>query len=359
MKDSSFYQQILELHRKYEKWMGPLFFFLGFIFDIFTLGRIDDLLNILSQGLYLIILFTFLNFEFTAYPSHKKLEKVFEFKDEIFHFILGALLSAFTLFYFKSASLSASFLFMFLILALLVMNESQRFQKLGLLVKSSLLYLCLLTYCLYLIPLIIGKVGFFPFIFSLTISLIILFLYLALLSKKGVERKKLEDRLLFPSIILMCFFIVFYLFKIIPPIPLSTQHIGVYHNVEKNYPEYKVSHEKPWWKIWHTGDQDFKAAPGDKIYIFTRVFAPAGFDDKIFLHFLYKTEDGYKTSDKIPLPITGGRGKGFRGFAYKSNYSPGDWKVQIETANGLEIGRISFTVEIIQETQRVFKTEVH
>ena len=152
MQESKLYQKLLELHKKYEDWVGPFFFLFGFLFDVITLGRIDDPLNIISQGIYLIILYSFLYFEFIGNPKHKKLEKVFEFKDEIFHFLLGALLSAFTLFYFKSASLSASFVFMLTIFILLVINELQVFQKLGLLIKSTLLFLCLLTYFLYILP---------------------------------------------------------------------------------------------------------------------------------------------------------------------------------------------------------------
>lgn len=355
MEQNKVYQNLLSLHKKYEHWVGPGFFFLGFIFDIITLGRIDDPLNIASQALYLCLLYTLLYFEFIGVPKSIKLHKVFQFKDEIFHFFLGALLSAFTLFYFKSSSLSASFLFMLGILFLLVINELEFFQKLGILIKSSLLYLCLITYFLYLIPLLIGKVGFFPFLFSLLISLIFLFLYLALLSSKGVSKERLKTRMLIPSLALVGTFIIFYMAKIIPPIPLSVQHIGIYHNVEKNYPEYKLSYEKPWWNLWDNGDQNFKAMPGDKVYVFARIFAPGGFDDKVILHFKKKTNDGYMTSDKIPLSVTGGRGEGFRGFAFKSNYSPGQWRVQVETGHGLEIGRINFDIEMSEEAPRSFK----
>lgn len=359
MVESGFYQTLLGIHKKYEKWIGPGFFLLGFVFDVFTLGRIDDPINIFTQSLYLILLFSFLYFEFTGFPSGEKLNKVFAFKDEIYHFFLGALLSAYTLFYFKSSSLSVSFVFMFSIIAILVLNELPALQRLGLLVKSTLLTLCLFSFFLYVIPLLIGKIGFFPFLFSLLVSFILIFLFAHLLVKKGIEKSRVENRFIFPSLILISIFILFYLAKVIPPIPLSTQHLGIYHKVEKNYPEYKLYHEKPWWKFWHTGDQNFMAQPGDKVHVFTRIFAPGGFDDKVFLHFLKDTEEGYKTSDRIPLNITGGRGEGFRGFAFKKNYTPGHWRVQVETENGLEIGRIGFTIYSAEKSERSFVTEIH
>lgn len=359
MQDSKIYIKILELHNKYEDWISPLFFLLGFLFDVLTLGRIDDPLNIISQGIYLIILYCFIYFEFIGRPKHKKVEKIFKFKDEVFHFLLGALLSAFTLFYFKSASLSASFVFMTTIFILLVINELPIFQKIGLIIKSTLLFLCLVTYFLYIIPLIIGKVGFFPFIFSLIVPVLILFAFSSFLKKRGVEQVKIEKEMIYPSLSLVAFFILFYIFKLIPPIPLSAQHLGIYHNIEKDFPTYKLSHEKPRWRFWETGDEVFRAMPGDKIYVFTRIFAPGGFEDKIILHFLIETSDGYKTSDKIPLNITGGRGEGFRGFAYKTNYTPGDWRVQVETKDGLEIARVNFEVIKTPASKRLFIEEIH
>ena len=39
------------------------------------------------------------------------------------------------------------------------------------------------------------------------------------------------------------------------------------------------------------------------------------------------------------------REHGYRGYTVKSNYQPGDYRVQIETTDGREIGRIGLTVE--------------
>ena len=44
------------------------------------------------------------------------------------------------------------------------------------------------------------------------------------------------------------------------------------------------------------------------------------------------------------MTITGGRDKGFRGYAFKSNYSSGKWRVLVETKGGREIGRINFKI---------------
>ena len=54
--------------------------------------------------------------------------------------------------------------------------------------------------------------------------------------------------------------------------------------------------------------------------------------------------------------LVGGRVEGFRGFGTKSNYQPGDWKVQIETTDEREIGRVYFNLEIAPDEPRTFES---
>ena len=52
--------------------------------------------------------------------------------------------------------------------------------------------------------------------------------------------------------------------------------------------------------------------------------------------------------DKIPLRIQGGRADGYRGFAFKSNYSAGKWKIEIRTSSGIEIARLYFSLNVVE-----------
>ncbi len=141
-----------------------------------------------------------------------------------------------------------------------------------------------------------------------------------------------------------CIFLILYVFKAIPPIPLSLKSIGIYHGLEKKEGKYILQRERSFWKFWQNGDQDFYYRNGDKAYVFSRIFSPGGFEGKVYLHWEKEFKSGYKTTDKIPLTLTGGRGEGFRAFAYKRNLTPGAWRVKVETHEGLEIGRINFNV---------------
>ena len=61
--------------------------------------------------------------------------------------------------------------------------------------------------------------------------------------------------------------------------------------------------------------------------------------------FFADSKVGWQSRDRIGITVTGGREEGFRGFTKKSNYEPGKWRVQIETRDGREVGRLNFTVE--------------
>ena len=344
-------EKVKTLHEQYHQYLHAAFFVLGFVFDIFTIGEIDDLSNIVMQIVYLISSIGILYLEYkdiNVVESEKKYIKLFfEYREDIFHFLLGSLLSAFTLFYFKSSSLSNSFFFMAFLACLLLLNEFPQFQKLGLIVRTSLVMLCLLSFFIYIIPLIAGEIA--PILFAISIFIGICFSivsFIFLLKSDAENKDRWLKQLLYPHFVITNLFIILYLAKVFPPIPLSIKYIGIYHDVSKQAGDYKLSYNTSKWKFWSNGDQHFQARPNDKVYVFVKVFSPAGFSDKVYIKWMKQTKDGHKVSDRIPLSITGGKRGGFRGYAYKSNYTEGNWQVRVETEEGLEIGRINFDIEL-------------
>ena len=136
--------------------------------------------------------------------------------------------------------------------------------------------------------------------------------------------------------------------------PLSVQYMGIYHELEKapvtsatgqTKTEFLLKYERSFWKFWQNGAQDFLAEPDDKVVCFARIFAPARFKDEIIFHWLKYERGRWQTMDKVKNQISGGRDAGYRALAVKANYDVGDWRVQIETTDGREIGRIHFTIE--------------
>lgn len=352
-------------YEKYKKYWPAAFFVGGFLFDIITLDRIDSWITITQQFVYLLILTAILiqlileKDRPAREPGSKIARYWHEYRIDVLHFIFGSLLSSYTLFFFKSSSLIVSASFMFVMAGLLVANELKRVQSLNVSFKFGLLALCVFCYLAYLIPVLVGQMG--PAVFTVTICLGLL-PFFSLARKVGpklAQPKDASKMIIRPALYVCAGLLVLYFLHLIPPVPLSLNYIGVFHDVKKNGNEYMLSHENPWWRFWHEGDQDFLAQPGDKIYVFFRMFSPERFSDQVRMSWYYKDpQHGWLKADSVPIRVVGGRDEGFRGYGVKSNYMPGKWRVAIETVDELEIGRISFHVENVAENpDRVWETE--
>jgi hypothetical protein len=138
-----------------------------------------------------------------------------------------------------------------------------------------------------------------------------------------------------------------YAARLIPPVPLSVQYQGVFHNVERHGRDYVLTAERPpFYRFWRTDSRPFHFRPGDRVCYFARIFAPNRFKGTVMIRweFFDLGAKSYRTTDVIPLPISGGRGEGFRGWAAKGNFSPGRWRVSVETDTGRTIGTLAFRV---------------
>jgi hypothetical protein len=354
-----------ELVNFYDKYSTSLFFLAGFLFDVATLDRIDDSFNFLIQLLYLLV--AYLSFFLILTQKVQKEDEVkyayirffYRHADDIHHFAIGSLLSAYALYFFKSASFSSSYLFLFLIFALLVLNELQDFKKLGPWIKSGLLKLCLTSFCCAYVPILLGQSGTISFLAAIVLSLSLSTLFGFYLAKYHIAWEPFKAAYLIPKAATIIVFLLLYVFRVFPPIPLALKQIGIYHNIDKKNGQYLAYSENPWYRFWHKGDQEFIAQPGDKVWVFIRLFAPGGLKQRIYLVFEKYEKGDWKQSDRIPILITGGREEGFRGRAYKANYAPGEWRVRVETEDKLEVGLLDFEILAGKEAfQRVWKEEV-
>lgn len=344
-------QRILVLYEKYEVRFNVLFFVGGFIFDALLVSEIDDLLSLIQQVAYLVILALFIHNEI-LFRLHKwrprpqgYIEKIWDYRALLMHFLLGSLLNVYSLFYIKSASLISSIIFLSLMAALVIANELPVIKKANVGFKVALFSICLFSFISLLFPILLGFVGWTPFGLSVASTLAIFYFQLHLLKQKITETKILFQALMLPSVSVVMIFGLFYFLGWIPPVPLSVKEQGIYHLVEKKDGHYYLHTEKPKWKFWQSGDQDFQARPHDIIYFYSQIYSPARFSDQIYIQWLYRDSvKGWQKTDRILLQILGGRKEGFRGFTSKTNYQPGEWRVQVETAIGHEISRLNFEV---------------
>lgn len=396
-------QAFREKHAKAEI---VVFFSIGFVFDLLTLDRIDSWLTLVQQAIYLSILAGMLLLEqrhaLGLFAPKGVLGKAWRFHEDAMHFFFGSLLSSYTLFYFKSASGFQAVAFMLALVALLVINELPRFRKLGPLMRFALFSLCLSSYLAYVIPVLVGHVNWWLFTIAIVMASAVTVGIYKRIEKWGAQNPNVVApnsasfqaisanvrgrRLLYVSLAVQVVFLTLYFVRALPPVPLSLTYLGVFHNVsvieepievappkkaaKPDAPPAKVptkkayllEHNRPLWKFWQKGDQSFSARPGDKAWVFMRVFAPRGYKDPIFVKWSYDDpKHGWRSGGnrtRLHIYYAGGRDDGSATFAYHSDPKPGDWKAEVQTEDGRDIGEIHFTVEADPGTEpRVFTVE--
>jgi len=359
-KLSERYQRLQALRQRYAKTEIAGFFAAGFLFDILTLSRIDDVVTLVQQGLYLVLLGALMimdeRYRAGLGAPPRWLTRAWRFSEDAIHFLFGSLLSSFTLFYLKSSSGFASLLFMSILGALLVANELPRVRERGPVVRFALLSLCLTSYGALLLPVVLGFIRKWMFVTAVVLACAVIGWCVRALSRWTGDAPSVHRRVARPALGMQAILIVAYFAGAIPPVPLSVQFMGIYHEVVPPGAQaategvgsavgrtYELKHQRPWWKVWHHGDQDFSARPGDTVYCFARVFAPRAFRDAIYVRWLWQgRKGGWLDQGRAQIGILGGRGDGFRTFATKNNYQPGRWRVEIETGDGRDIGVIHF-----------------
>lgn len=324
-------------------------FVAGFLFDTLAVGRIDKLHNIIHQATYLSLCAFFTSLELREqhgrFTPPERLKTAWRYHAGATHFMLGTLLNIYTLFYFKSASIGTSFIFLLLLGSLLAINELKPFESSGTLLRMSLFSLCLVSYFTYLIPTLMGRIGTLPFLGSLVAATAcIAALAWRLNTRLPEHRAEVRKHVVYPFAAVTVLFAVLYFARVIPPVPLSLSEIGIYHEVRREGDRFILSRTRPAWKFWQRGDQTFLARPGDAIYCWVSVFSPTNFKERLDVRWRFHEEDGWGEPETIHLPITGGRDDGWRGFTLKANHKPGRWRVEIMTSDGRELGRIDLTV---------------
>ncbi|RUO91726.1 DUF2914 domain-containing protein [Corallococcus sp. AB018] len=362
-KTPTLVDRVQAFRAKYEKQEMALFFFAGFLYDVLTLSPVDDALTEVQNFVYLAILAGLLVLE-QRYPEGveppKLLVKVWRFREDALHFLMGSLLSAFTLFLFKSSSGFTPLLFMAGMFGLLVANELPRFRQLGPVIRVAVFSLCVTLYFASLLPVLFGRVGWWIFTLSVVLGCGSIYGLLRVLKRWRPDEKALLRTVAVPGFGAQALLLGCYFLGVIPPVPLAVQYSGIYHAVEK-VPQsvygtsgvYRLtSDEQPWWKVWtafHHGDQEFTARNGEQPVYFFRIFAPKGFESYyvVVRWFHDHPEKGWTALGKgyrAPVSSNGSEG-GFRYYARPGiPLKPGDWRVVVETESGHEINRLNFTV---------------
>lgn len=336
---------------------GNLVFFIGgFLFDAATMIRIDSFLDIAIQALYItgisLLLVQQAKVEGGHWTPQGRMEKLWEYETEVLHFFYGGLLSGYVVFYFKSTSFSRSLIFLSLVALLMVANEMPQVRKAGSYLRLGLYAFCIVSFLNYLFPVIIGRMG--PWIFLLAWVCSVWFTFAIVKKVESYTNETRRSRILrvAPATVLIAV-LVLYFTKLIPPVPLSVQYVGIYHTVEKNGDRYKLTYRKPpITRFWQKSERVFLARPGDQVNCFVRVFAPRRFEHQVFVRWSFYDEarGQWAAQDRIPISVHGGRDDGFRGVTTKEFYEPGRWRIEVETDDERVLSVKDFRIETDSST---------
>jgi len=350
-------------YAKYERPISSVSLIGGFLFDIFTLRRIDALWDNLWTAGHLVIVGVCIILVNRYSPQEgdaENADKIHFWLVNILQFFFGGLLSTFLVFYFRSASIIAAWPFLLILALAFIANESLKRHYARLWFQIVLFYLSLFCFTIYFVPVIFHQIGTTVFVVSGLASLVLMQLFLMALQKFG-RGNIWNSRWVIGSSVVGIFVLlnVMYFTNIMPPIPLSLKDGGPYYWIGRDASgNYTAAYEDLGWKKYFSLYDTFNIEANQPVFVYSAVFAPT----KVNLTIVHDWQHYNQVSKqwenvyKVTLPVVGGREEGYRTYSILRNTDVGKWRVQVETTSGQVIGTIRFNV--VRPTGVVnFKTE--
>jgi hypothetical protein len=351
-------EKFRHFYGKYERYLSPITLVCGFVWDNLTLRRVDLWAENIVLISYLLVAgasIAVINARGAEKIKNRFLNKSSVFAPYFLQFAFGGLFSAFTVFYFRSASFVTSWPFLLFLAFLLVGNEIFRKKYERFFFHTCVFFAAIFLYFVFAVPLVLNEVGVLPFLLSgfFGMDAIIIFIFFIFFISDELLAEGYKK--IIAGVLGILFFLnALYFLNLIPPIPLSLSEAEVCHSVVKNNGNYVVSFEPRESRLLWEKRAVFHWKRGSPVYFFSSVFAPAKIDTKIFHRWFFYDEEKreWVKESEIGFAISGGRDAGFRGYTMKNGVWPGKWRVDVVTQKGQSLGRMVFDiVEFEGETE--------
>jgi len=351
-------ERIRNFYGRFERPISSLSLIGGFVFDALTLKRVDmfwENIWVLAH-LFIVALFIILiHIQESGAGDEKNPRKAHFWYVNILQFFFGGILSTYLVFYFRSTDILATWPFLLILALAFIANESLKRHYVRFSFQISLFFLSVYSFFIFLVPVLLHRIGAWVFILSGVLSLIFIALFISALfyfigatskenTKRNIESKRIIYFLISAIFILIN---VLYFTNLIPPIPLSLKDAGVYHTVRRNAEgNYDVTYENYGLRGYFTFYKDFHETAASSVNVYSAIFSPKGLNISIVHEWQHYDEKNKKwTTDKvITLPVIGGRDGGFRTFSSRPNLAAGKWRVNIKTTSGQIIGHVQFNI---------------
>ncbi|TCJ13519.1 DUF2914 domain-containing protein [Parasulfuritortus cantonensis] len=256
----------------------------------------------------------------------------------LLQFLFGGLFSALFIFYFESSSHFLATLWALGLGGLLVANEflEDRYRRFTL--TWALFGLCAMLLLNFVVPHVVGSISAIWFVLSTLAG--------AGLAQGLRHWTPGRPGRIRPVWGIAAALLLAYALDVIPPVPLVKRDIAVGHDLGHVDGAYRLHQEKaPWWQFWHRTVAAVHLRPGERLYCVSAVFAPSGLHTRLYHRWSRHDPDtGWSDAPRIGFDLAGGRSGGYRGYTWKQNLAPGEWRVVVETENGHTVAVHGFVI---------------
>ncbi len=352
--------KIRNWYGKYERPISSLSLVAGFVFDALTLKRVDLFWENLWVVAHIVIVGTcivLINSIEKQEGDEANPSRLHFWLVNLQQFFYGGIWSTFLVFYFRSSDIFVSWPFLLILALSFWANESLKRQFVRLFFQISLFFLAVFCFAIYLIPVLLHRIGTEVFILSGLASLVFIALFLLLIRRTSGKKINENKKLLYALIVGVYVLVnTLYFTKLIPPLPLSLKDSGVYHSLKRNSQgNYVVTEEAYGIKDTFNLYPSFHKLPGEPVYVYSAIFSPPSLNLNVVHEWQYKDPQSGKfvTKDRINLKVVGGREGGFRTYSVKYSVLPGQWRVNVLTENGLVVGRVRFNIAEVSDKAEI------
>ena len=334
--------------QKFAAYFPVMFFFGGFLWDALTIGRSVAVQDLMIFAAYLlgaaIILYmigrpSYILADDTKLPLWLNWKLKARLPYFMLQFLFGNLLSALFILYFKSSNHWLAWLMSLLLAAMLVANEFLESEYRRFTLSWALFGLCAMLLFNFALPFAIG-------------SILSVWFYLSTLLGAAAAHwlyTKTPNHLgsIYPVWLVAATLMLAYAADMVPPVPLVKRDIAMAYALKKVNGDYQLSQQtSPWWVFWRKASNNLEITPGQRVYCFSSVFAPAGLKTRLYHRWqIHSKKQGWVTTSHIGFSVSGGRYNGFRGYTYKQNLTAGEWRVSVETESEKTIAVHNFTIK--------------